>query len=231
MPLRPQSHVAPSATAGPAVEHVLERPRVLRVVENGWAMRSRPSPVRRMDFGCRNAAADPIDHRPVHHTVMRRRCGRQSSMSCSTSRIAARPSSRKQCQCVPLGDPHSRERLVEEQHLRLRGKAHGDLELALLAMREKPRLAIERALESGPCRGTVRGGRTDFAARGRGPPLPRPLVACLRGEAAALEPRMRKDRAAWLRPSPARARSGCVQRVTSAPSSSRGREDALAKAR
>src|SRR5664279_461181 len=82
---------------------------------------------------------------------------------------------------------HSCQRLVEQQHLGLRGQAHRDLELALLAVRQQAGRALEHFVQAGSLRGLVGGAGARRATLCVAPPGPRRLRARLRREAAILE--------------------------------------------
>ena len=83
-------------------------------------------------------------------------------------------------------DTHARERLVEEQHRRIGGEAHGDLEGAPLAVRQRRRADIAARRESDGVERARRGLGAEAARHGALVQCPGPRLPRLRGEAAIL---------------------------------------------
>ena len=121
--------------------------------------------------------------------------------------------------------PHAGQRLVEQQHLGLAGQRHGDLELALLAVRRACRRCAPRR-PARPTRASARrapsrsGPARAAAPRSR---LPAPAAHRLRGEAHVLEHGQRRRRC-WCAGTSGRCRARVMRQAgspaTSRPSSS-----------
>ena len=82
---------------------------------------------------------------------------------------------------------HAGQRLVQQQHLRLGGQAHGDFELALLPVREQAGRQVAQIGQAAARHHVLGNAAAHFALLRVLPPQPGFLVGRLRRQAAVLE--------------------------------------------
>ena len=126
--------------------------------------------------------------------------------------------------------PHARQRLVEQQNLGIAGERHGDLELALLAVRERAGDALRERREADALEGAAAPSRrgADRSCRAEAMGARRELTACTASRTFSSTVRAAKMLVRWNeRPTPSRVMRQAGSPATSRPSSSSGRRVGL----